>query len=269
MQAYVDESGGKGEGKWLTLVGLIAKAEDWAAFSDLWRSLLDIPPAVSAWHMKDAAHFAGEFSGWARATRDARLWLLASAVNDFSITALHCSVDLDAHKEFMAPIGNLRAPRKSRAARIGKILHEPYWLCFHSMIMAVCYELIDHETKDRFEIIFDEHSILGPRVKVWYPVIRAYMEPHEQEIMPVEPLFRDDTKFVPLQCADILAWVLHRELDDRQHTFGWIPNAMHGLVWSGHRQIFDRGRLKGIREKAIREPISAETYRQYSELLGL
>jgi len=269
MQAYVDESGGKGEGNWLTLVGLVAKAEDWEAFSDRWRALLKIPPAVGAWHMKDAAHFEGEFRGWSSAMRDERLCFLANIVNDYRITALHCSADLSAYAEFMAPLSKTRPPRKSKAARVGKVIREPYWLCFHSMIMAVCYELVDQEVKERFEIIFDENSILGPRVKAWYPAMRSWMEPHEQAITPIEPIFRDDKEFVPLQCADVLAWILHRQLDDRDHSFDWIANAMHGLVWSGHRQIFDRDMLKGIREKAIRNGISNEAFGRLNKLLGL
>jgi hypothetical protein len=275
MQAYVDESGDKGQGSWLTLVGLVAHAEEWAVFADEWRSVLNQPPAIKAWHMRDAVNLQKGFRRWTPDERDDRLRQLSDVVNRHEITALHCSVDIPAYMEFMAPLIDVPfSSEKRKRSRALRAIHEqPYWICFHSMVMAVCYELIDKGVTERFEIIFDEKKTLGPRVRSWYPAMRIWMEPHEDAIMPVDPLFRDDEEFAPLQCADILAWILRRDLIDgdgapvflsprkverQSHSFDWVKNAMHGLVWSGHRQLFDRKRLQGIRELAIRDGISAE-----------
>ena len=40
--------------------------------------------------------------------------------------------------------------------------------------------------------------------------------------MPVEPLFRDDKEFLPLQAADLLAWVSRRDAVGDPHSFGWL-----------------------------------------------
>lgn len=135
--------------------------------------------------------------------------------------------------------------------------------------MAACYELIEQGVKERFEIIFDENVILGPRVKRWYPVFRSQMEPEERAIMPIEPIFRDDEQFVPLQVADLLAWLIRRERAGFNHPFGWIPIAMNNLTWSGHVQTFDRERLQGIRDLSLQHPISDALFRRTNQLLGL
>ncbi len=274
MQAYVDESGDKGQGDWLTVVGLIARAEDWAMFADEWRSVLNQTPAIKAWHMHKAVNLQGEFRRWSSQERDDRLHQLSNVVNRYQITALHSSVNIPAYMEFMAPLIDIPFSIRRKKSSARRAIHEqPYWMCFHTMVMAVCYDLIDKGVTERFEIIFDEKRTIGPRVKAWYPAMRTFMEPHEDAIMPIEPMFRDDEEFVPLQCADILAWILHRDLidgvgdsvflsprklADQSHTFDWVKNAMHGLVWSGHRQLIDRERLQGIRDRALRDGISAE-----------
>jgi hypothetical protein len=281
MQAYVDESGDKGQGDWLTLVGLIASAEEWAKFSDDWRAVLNQPPAVSAWHMREAVNLKEEFRRWSAEERDARLRQLSDVVNKYQITALHASVDIPAYMEFMAPLIDVPFSVRRKKSSAKRVIHEPYWIGFNAIIMAVCYELIDQGATERFEIIFDEKKIFGPRVRAWYPAMRIWMDPHEDAIMPVDPVFRDDKEFVPLQCADLLAWILHRDLIENDgnstflsprraqgtgRSFDWIKNAMHGLVWSGHRQLFDRARLQGIRRRAIEEGISAERAAQLDSL---
>jgi hypothetical protein len=269
MQAFVDESGGKGQIGWLVFVGLIGKAEEWAAFADEWKRVLDLPPAIEAWHMREAATFRRAFKGWSRDERDSRARRLAETVNNYSFTAISCSVDVQAYKDIITASRTNLAPRKSEVARIGKVIGEPYFLCFNSMTMAVCYELLEQGVTERFELIFDDDPILGPRVRRWYPVFRSHMEPHEQAIMPVDPLFRNDVEFRPLQVSDMLAWLVHRELNGLDHTFDWIPNVMHGLTWSGHRQLFDRKRLQGILDLSIQQPISDEKMVLANRLLGL
>lgn len=217
--------------------------------------------------MSNAAHFEGAFKGWSFPDRDERVRRLAEIVNDYKLTAIHCSADVAAYAEIIAPMhtGGRSTYRRTTAS---KALRDPYFICFQSMIMAVCYELLEQDVSGRFEIIFDENVVIGPRVRAWYPVIRSFMEAQEQKVMPIDPIFRDDDEFVPLQCADLLAWLVRRELSGQVHSFDWIPNAMHGLTWSGHRQIFDAARLRGIRELSIKQSISDEVFERTNRLLG-
>lgn len=119
MQVFVDESGGKGQGPWIILVGVMGKAEDWAAFADRWRAELDRPPAIRSLHMKDAANLGGSFKGWSIESRNERVFALASLVNDYHLTAISSDIDVSAYEEIIG-----RRPRrssaKSDAAKVGK-----------------------------------------------------------------------------------------------------------------------------------------------------
>ena len=268
MQAFVDDSGAKGQEGVLVLAGLIGRSEDWAEFADKWRSVLNLPPAIPSLHMSDAAHFEGAFKNCPRDVRDQRVHLLASIVNDYQFTAIHCSVEIAAYAEVIA--ASRRAGRwKDKRTRLAKVLKEPYYIAFLGMVMAVCYELLEQGINERFEIIFDQHKVLGPRVRSWYPAIVAGMEPEAQAIMPIDPVFRDDEEFVPLQAADLLAWLVRRELSGMDHSFDWIPYSMRGIEWSGHGQYWDKERLQAIVERSNRIPISDPEFQRTDRLLGL
>ena len=54
VQAFVDDSGGKGHGTHFVLAGLIADAENWAQFSDAWHLCLGQDPAIAYFKMREA-----------------------------------------------------------------------------------------------------------------------------------------------------------------------------------------------------------------------
>jgi hypothetical protein len=103
MQAFIDESGGSGQGPIMIAVGLIGAAEKWASFADRWKEGLNLEPPISALHMHEAAHFEGDFKGWSAKQRDARVRLLAETVNGYGFTAIHALIDVQAHQELIAP----------------------------------------------------------------------------------------------------------------------------------------------------------------------
>src|ERR1051325_425351 len=77
-----------------------------------------------------------------------------------------------------------------------------------------------------FEIVFDEQVIFGPRAKMWHPVIRESVkqrEPEAYQIMPVDPIFRSDLEFLPIQACDLVAWINRRGSLDLEHVRfnGW------------------------------------------------
>jgi hypothetical protein len=224
--------------------------------------------------MHDAMALTGDFKGWTGKQRDTKLDQLAAVVTALRPTAIHCSVELAAFAEVMP----YREGKKGRATPHVKTNHQPYNLVFQAMNVAVCCELMDQGVTERYEIIFDEHRILGPRVKAWYPVWLDRMSTLERAIMPVEPIFRDDAEFVPLQAADMLAWLIHRGLNDglpprevleHLQRSGWLPRALHGITWSGHRQVFTRERLLKIQSEADLIPYEPDAIQRINVLLGL
>ena len=139
-----------------------------------------------------------------------------------------------------------------------KILADPHFHAFLAIIAVVCNEVLDSGVNEQVEIIFDEHVIFGPRVALWYPVVKEMIQRSKIEeinaisnILPPHPMFRDDKQFVPLQAADILAWLLRNSFKDRlpgletawrprETGFEWladdllshIPPSKHSTIWA-------------------------------------
>ena len=70
VQAFVDDSGGKGHGTHFVLAGLIADAENWAQFSDAWHLCLGQDPAIAYFKMREATGLSGQFHRFSKPRRD-------------------------------------------------------------------------------------------------------------------------------------------------------------------------------------------------------
>ena len=203
--------------------------------------------------MSGAASLNGQFRGFSSDARDQKLRAFARIIRKYAIFGIHCVVDLDGFADTIAGQG--------------KPFSDPYFWPFHIMIMSVCMDLVERSHRETVDIIFDEHSIFGPRAKPWYPVIRALMNaPEEVAVMPAEPRFRTDEEALPLQGADMLAWLLRRSFTDNWETveewqetgllgpstisekdFSWLVEEELGNVgMSPHSQYLTAPRLRGI-----------------------
>jgi hypothetical protein len=160
------------------------------------------------------------------------------------------------------------------------------------MIAGVCNEVLDSGIDDEVEIIFDEHVIFGPRVSFWYPALKEVIELTNPEradrvkkVLPPAPLFRDDRKFVPLQAADILAWLLRTTFSDRvpgletewrypkptglewlaEQLLPLLPASKYSTIW-GHERI---ARIQQLSIEMRDDPKLAHTIVKWRKLLGI
>jgi hypothetical protein len=220
IQAYIDETGIDGRGRWLLFSALYATTEDWVAFSSRWSAALTESPAVGYFKMDDAVGRSGPFGRLSDGQHAEKLRRLARVFNEHSYGFIETFVaaDLDA-------IGRLLKPRAIKPA------NEPYFWPFHYIIQLVCASIL--ETSPSYdiplEIFFDENVIFGPRAKAWYPVIRAMAEPTLHRLMPVEPLFRDDLSTMPLQAADMTAWLHRADRSPEGNTYAWLWDELQGI----------------------------------------
>jgi len=237
-QAWIDESGIDGAGPIVVFAGFIGEAEQWAHFADEWRSALDGPPKIHTFKMKEAAARRGEFAGWSVEARNELLLRLVGVIGHYPFTAIHTMMDVAGHREA------LKGPLKE----VGKAMRSLYFWPFQVTIMAVTYELMENNHTARFEIIFDENNIFGPRAKRWYPIVRASaisLDPDAKPLMPIEPLFKSDTEFMPLQAADMLAWLLRQVAQMRPTQFDWLVAELgRSTPLSDHSQFISRERLE-------------------------
>jgi hypothetical protein len=201
VQVFVDDSGGKGQSRYLVSVGLLSHSERWALFSDEWKACLDAPPKIDYFKMREAFGLVEQFRHFSAAERDAKLLALAKIIDEHVGIAFFSSIDLNAHAE-------------TWAIHCKKPMNEPFFWTFHNTIHAAMFELWDIGWREPFEIIFDENVIFGPRAKAYYPAIRAGMrvrEPEASTLLPADPMFRSDLSFLPIQACDFIAWSGRRD----------------------------------------------------------
>ena len=243
IQAFVDDSGGKGATRHFVLAALAGNSENWMQFSDEWRACLTSYPTIKSFKMREAASCSGQFRGMTTKQRDDKLRSLAKIVNRHARLVTCTVIDLDAHAETWA--------------LASKPQRDPYFFAFHNSIAAICFSLWDKGWRERFEIVFDEDMIFGPRARLWYPVIKAiikHREPDASAILPVDPLFRSDDEFLPIQAADLFAWVIRKKHDDPSFDeLDWLFNEeLMSVDLSEYAQYYDKERLSEVMAESLR-----------------
>lgn len=233
VQAYVDESGGPGQGSVFVFSAMVGSALIWSRFSDQWNEVLDEAPSIQYFKMREAVSLSGEFKCFSDSERDEKLKKLCNVIANASLMELYCVVKLD---DFNATLG---------AHSVGPMTH-PYFYPFYAMIMGIGYQLLEWEHKEPFEIFFDEHVIFEPRVKAWYPIVRATLEKGLQAITPVESFFRSDRDVLPLQAADLTAWMHRRVNNEGLGEFQWVQDALFGLIPSEYSNRLTLERMKAM-----------------------
>ncbi len=235
IQAYVDESEGKGKAPLFVFSALMAEAETWAVFSDRWAECLKESPRIAYFKMDEAAGCDGQFYGFSNSERDRKLIKLCRAINDADLRELSCGLDITDFK-----ITTKNSP---------KPISEPYFFPFHAIIAMVGFDLVERHQAEPFEIFFDENRIFGPRAKNWYPVIREMVDEPIRSLMPPEPFFRSDIHTMPLQAADLTAWIVRMTNSEGMGEFAWLQQELR-LTTSPHSLKLDSKTLHWLDDPA-------------------
>lgn len=255
MQAFIDESGSKGDTAFV-LAGLIGTSEQWADFSDNWRMALAETPSMQYFKMQEAATLKGQFGGFKAGERDKKLKRLIAVLNNYKLDFISVSLDMTAFYEVMSE-------------HMPKPGNNPYFVGFHQIIAAVGFHLLERNHTEKFEIIFDENVIFGPRAKKWYPLVRDVALPDLSELLPAQPTFENDHEHMPLQAADLFAWLIRRAQNGHQtQEFSWVVDEIPNIRPSEHVQIVDRARMQRMVEQSYEYTFSSETLAKWKALLG-
>lgn len=254
VQVFVDESESD---RHFVMCGVVSDSPRWAGFSEEWQRCLRTSPSIRRFKMSEAAGLSGEFYGWDPRERDAKLLQLARIINKYVEFVIYCGINVDAHK-------------KTWRSTLSKPLNERYFWPFHITIMGVTFDLADLGWRERFEIVFDEHVIFGPRAKAWYRLVQEavrFREPSSYPLMPVEPVFRDDESCPPLQAADLYAWCFRRNTDKPDEpTFEWLLPELTNVSLSRYSQYYDEERMKAVlkeSEQLFTTGVAAECLKEY------
>ena len=183
---YADESETEGHPSFV-LAGFLARAEQWALFSDDWKAVLDEPPAIPAFHMADCWH-----NGTSRL-----LPKLLDVIKTHHILGFAVSLD---KKEFDNVI-------------VGKIAKEAdnlYVSALNFIISFVIKWQIDNGINERVDFVFDEKNELSGKIQQDYKKVLPMLDERIASRLLSIPDFLKDDKVRPLQAADVLAWSIRR-----------------------------------------------------------
>jgi len=100
LQAFFDDSGGKGQGHWMVMAGLYATAEVFAEVADEWSRALagPYPPGrIAYFKMDEACQLDGEFKHWREDHRDMKVRQMARVVDRPDVLTIYGRMDLKAH----------------------------------------------------------------------------------------------------------------------------------------------------------------------------
>lgn len=222
LQAWVDESGDRGQGTYLTLGGLIGEDTHWTSFADEWRAELQTTPALPYFSASDAATLGESFWRWKPHERDAKVRRLARILGKYPFTLFHHSVELAAFERYMPKVSFTKKGPHQR--RFNTFMGSPYFLCLHNVCSIVSLE--SRGRAERCEIVFDEKANMQPRVDEWYPIYRQSLSAEDERVMPLRLDFKDDRTYTPLQAADLVAWMTRTELSGRVNP---LARAWHDL----------------------------------------
>lgn len=260
LQAYVDDSISPSGDRRLYLAAYVHHAEAWAEFSDAWDAALRAEPAVESFHMVEAQNRRGAFKGWSEAARNKKVRDLAAVIYAFGPWGVHASVSVASFNRLVKPF-------------VPHPLGTPYHPLFFAVIFGVAriHDMLGLTVPCDF--IFDEHDGLPRKVLPFWDLMAEPLAASTKRLIGGQPIFRDDTKVLPLQAADMLVWHLRREAS------GDYPAEYQGVLDTitlpgGHYYLdLDDATLEGLSARFQSVPLasalsSKAAFKRFTDELG-
>lgn len=240
IQVMADDSGTPNSEPNVVMGGLIGSAEHWIEFSDKWDACLRTPPSIPYFKMSEAASKGGCFHHMTDKQWRQRAPQFLRVLDDpaFQFTAVHITLNVADYAAWLGPRTDVMLGNAS-------IMTKPYFYLYQLFVAAACLDLMDRGHAEPFEMFFDEQKSLGRRARLWFPLLRETLDEDSRTILPVEPDFKDDEKFLPLQAADIVAWMQRNVNSPHRKDIGWM-NPLFANVRRSHycmpffKYVFDR-----------------------------
>lgn len=238
LRAFIDGSGNPDRSKALVLGGYISTAERWEAFSDRWQEVLDASPKIHRFVMKEAVKRKGPWHRLSDAERDARLRLFYEAIEDHVLTAVFCVVPFEAFFNALQVFPM-------------KIGMTPYKYALLELMGRIRDRQAVDGVMERIDFVFDEERTQQDEIlAAWPDVVGSARSLANPVPASRTPLFEDDEETLPLQAADLEAFMRRNGWESA--NFGseffqpsWAPRRMiphFGLIANekGMREMFER-----------------------------
>jgi hypothetical protein len=207
LQAYFDDS--KRDGLVLVYCGYVARAGAWERFADEWEALCNTPPVRNPFKMSQAMRRNAQVR--AKAEQHYRI------IEKYVDLAVCCAVPIEPLARVVAELG------------INPAMENPFFLAWRIVLTALVYE---SGITEPIDVFYDEQT---EKVHVLAALDRFMSKAttRVRRIIRNYPTFRRDTEFNPLQAADLLAWCVRKQFEEK----GSIILDDNPFPWPMHRDI--------------------------------
>lgn len=221
LRAFTDDSASEIGDRRLFFAGFVHRAEQWALFAEAWDAELKTRPAIKYLKMAEAQNLKKQFRGWDADVRDAKLLSLAHVIAKFRPISFQFSIDRSKFDELYKP----HAPRG---------LASPHFTCCLGVMSGLARFAKERGGNVPIEFIFDEQDGVSIDVQLWFDAIKHSLPRKIQKFIAGTPTFKDDMHVIQLQAADLLAWHVRREHENRDGDS--LPPL--GLMRRPHEHVF-------------------------------
>ncbi|MEP3300701.1 MAG: DUF3800 domain-containing protein, partial [Roseibium sp.] len=233
LSAYFDDSGSDFGKRDLVFAGLVNRDDSWEQFSVAWSAALAKPPSIEYLKMAEANGLRGQFAGWTRDVRDQKLESLVEVLDRFRPPWTYdVSIGRTEYERHVSPV----SPRG---------LSTPYFVITFGAVSAVARHLASEGVSKPVRFIFDEQNGVDTDIALFLDYMLENLDSDSRELVKRPVGYGDDKHNLPLQVADMLAWHIRWQREDRED-----PTIMR--------------RAEYIRSKThIEMPIPAEMIRRW------
>ncbi len=212
LQAIFDDSGSKGQDRFMVMAGLLGTAELFGSLATQWDKHLRArhPGKIDYFKLDEAVVLDGQFRHWQEHKRDEKIRQMAKVVDRDDLFEIGIALDLHAYQKVFGPWKTVDGGRHG--------LRHPYLLLCEFVLSECVTEAVKRGSTKPLEIVYDEHR----KYRLMFTdAYKHFLEveqtaPERLAVMPFQPWFRDDQDFVMLQAADMLAGELRLSpVDDK------------------------------------------------------
>ncbi len=204
FQAVIDDSGNEPNQQVYVLGGFLARADAWAAFADQWHAQLLTPdPApLGFYKFTQSRALKGQFSDWTEDARNTRVQALAKVVSNFALRRFEVSL---RHEHFNQYVRSVPVFERQLLS------DHPYLFMAGHVISTVATLAILDGIEDPIDFIFDEQTGFKDELFRFWPSWKVQDSPWGRPNIG-RLIFDDETKFLPLQAADMWAGAIRHGL---------------------------------------------------------
>ncbi len=228
--------------------GFVLAAANSARFGEEWNEGLQLHPRLAYFKMREAAALEGEFGRFSEEERDERINLLLKVVRKYAAFTVGCVVPLQVFRRVFHGIAEtLDAP--TYHASMFAMLTAEY------MRQGMILGPVDFIFDEQDQTTFDEICRMWGLWKMAHPLGRQ---------MGQRPIMEDDRDVLPLQAADLVAWLIRRNREEEDDRIPVKRRLSRQLFPSGlgvRSSVFtwDQGKLEFLL-RAMKGSIGGKTF---------